>query len=484
MKTTFVISLVVLLSAMFMVSCAAEVKEEEMVIVLTDQNFDEVIAKNDHLLVEFYAPWCGHCKKLAPEFAKAAETLRADNLYIAKLDATEQKEVAKRFDISGYPTLKFFIKGQPMDYEGGRTASEIVSWIRKKTGPASKEYKSVSEVEAFQTANDVAIVFFGDASSSLFNVYETTAKGYDDVTFGHCSSEECRTHFNAKQDSVVIFKKFDEGRNDLPSGFTGDSLKQFIDSNSAATVMKFDEKSAQHIFGKATPAIFLYRDKNSENTEKLDAMFTAIAKKSKGRIQFVITDIKEGLETRLAEYIGVTAADLPSVRIADTRADLLKFNMAGEITEENINKFIDSWESGSVKATFKSEEVPASQEGDVIVVVGKSFNDVVMDDGKDVLVEFYAPWCGHCKKIAPIYDELAKNLKHNKNLVIAKVDSTLNEIEQVSVKGFPTIKFFPAGKKSAPIDFDGDRTVEGFTSWLEKHCTNKITKTTEEKGDL
>jgi len=158
--------------------------------------------------------------------------------------------------------------------------------------------------------------------------------------------------------------------------------------------------------------------------------------------------------------------------------------MPGEITEESVNKFIDSWESGSLRAHFKSDEIPTTQEGDVVVVVGKSFNDIVMDDKKDVLVEFYAPWCGHCKKLVPIYDELAKNLRHNTNLVIAKVDSTANEVEQVSIKGFPTIKFFPAGKKSTPEDYDGDRTVEGFTVWLEKHCTNKITKTPDQKPDL
>lgn len=484
MKTKSIISLVVLLSAIFVVFCAAEVKEEDMVLVLTDANFDEVVQKNEFLLVEFYAPWCGHCKKLTPEYAKAAKILRQDNLYIGKLDATEQKEVAKRFEIGGYPTLKFFIKGEPIDFEGGRTSSEIVSWVRKKTGPASKQYSTVAELDSFQSSSEVAVVFFGDSSSSLFSVYESTAKGYDDISFGHISTEESRTHFKAAQDSVVIFKKFDEGRNDLSSVFTAETLKAFIDGNSTPTVMKFDEKCAQHIFGKASPAIFLYRDKNSESTPALDSLFTSIAKINKGKIQFVITDIKEGLETRLAEYIGVTSADLPSVRIADTRQDLLKYNMAGEITNTSITNFIERWENGSLKAHLKSEDIPETQKENVIVVVGKSFNSIVMDDSKDALVEFYAPWCGHCKSLAPIYEELATNLKHNTNLVIAKVDSTANEVEQVSIKGFPTIKFFPAGKKDAPLDYDGDRTVEGFTKWLESHTTHKITRTPEQKGDL
>jgi len=246
--------------------------------------------------------------------------------------------------------------------------------------------------------------------------------------------------------------------------------------------MKFDEKCAQHIFGKNQPAIFLYRDKNSEQTERLDSLFSTLAKKLKGKIQFVITDIKEGLETRLAEYIGITAKDLPTVRIADSRNDLLKYNMQGEINESNILKFVDDWENGKLGATFKSEEIPEKQEGDVVVVVGKSFNQVVLDDSKDVLVEFYAPWCGHCKKLTPIYEELAKKLSHNKSLVIAKVDSTANEVEGVNIKGFPTIKFWPGGKKSSPMDYDGDRTVEGFMVWLEKHVTYPISK--ETKTDL
>jgi len=78
------------------------------------------------------------------------------------------------------------------------------------------------------------------------------------------------------------------------------------------------------------------------------------------------------------------------------------------------------------------------------------------------------------KKLSPIYDELAANLKHNTNLVIAKMDSTANEVETVSVSGFPTIKFWPANNKSSPMDFNGDRTVEGFTKFLKENSVNTV----------
>ena len=119
------------LALLFVAAFADNWTSEEGVIVLNDKNFDSAIAEFDYALVEFYAPWCGHCKKLAPEYAKAAQQLAETNpeIKICKVDATEEKELANRFGIRGFPTIKFFIKGTsaPIDYEGGRTAPEIIN---------------------------------------------------------------------------------------------------------------------------------------------------------------------------------------------------------------------------------------------------------------------------------------------------------------------------------------------------------------------
>jgi len=115
--------------------------------------------------------------------------------------------------------------------------------------------------------------------------------------------------------------------------------------------------------------------------------------------------------------------------------------------------------------------------GESVKVLDKSnFDAIALDTSKDVLVEFYAPWCGHCKALEPVYEKVAKTFENEKSCVVAKVDAD-HEKElgsRFGVSGFPTIKFFPKGNKAGE-EYDGGRGEEDFIEFLNKKCgTNRV----------
>merc|ERR1712228_389292 len=140
---------------------------------------------------------------------------------------------------------------------------------------------------------------------------------------------------------------------------------------------------------------------------------------------------------------------------------------ADDLSKDAIVSFVQGVLDGTIERHLKSEEIPDNSENAVKVVVGKNFDTLVKDPTKNVLVEFYAPWCGHCKALTPIWDELGEKYKDHANIVIAKSDATANEFADVEVQGFPTIKYFPAGEGAEMVDYNGGRTLDDFVKFLE-----------------
>lgn len=139
------------------------------VVHLTEGTFNQYVGGDNSALVEFYAPWCGHCKNLAPEWAIAGNTFdESDGIVIADVDATENQNIAQKYGVQGYPTIKYFPKGslEPEEYTGGRSADTIVSWVNDKIGTAKKVKKAPTAVTVLDAASFDSIAL--DPSKNVF----------------------------------------------------------------------------------------------------------------------------------------------------------------------------------------------------------------------------------------------------------------------------------------------------------------------------
>jgi len=136
----------------------------ESTLDLDPTNFDTVVDGSKHVFVEFFAPWCGHCKHLAPEYEIAGQAFaNSKDVVIAKVDCDKHKDLAGRFGVRGYPTLKFFAKGvsshkEPEDYGGGRTADDIITFVNGKSGGNVRIAKPATAVTVLTEDNFEKIV--------------------------------------------------------------------------------------------------------------------------------------------------------------------------------------------------------------------------------------------------------------------------------------------------------------------------------------
>ena len=138
------------------------------------------------------APWCGHCKSLAPEWAAAAGKTRKLNppVILAKVDADSHRELAEKFDVSGYPTIKEFTKGKDAEYDGPREAKGIVKYVKKAvgiTGGAGSlaRVKTADEAKAVVAETGHALLgLFREpvSASSMFKVFEEVASELSSYT--------------------------------------------------------------------------------------------------------------------------------------------------------------------------------------------------------------------------------------------------------------------------------------------------------------
>jgi len=427
-------------------------------------------------LVEFYAPWCGHCKKLEPEYDAVAATLKesGSSIKIGKVDATIETELASAHQVRGYPTLKFFRDGEPGDYDGPREAKGIEKWLLKKTGPSAVELSS-EEAEQFIAKIGTQVVgYLEKGSEDAKTFFAVAAKPeFDEFDFGV-------VYVDSKVPSIKVHR--DDKTFELDDADAAEEIAKFIRENAHPLVGEFGQTLFQRAQKDKKPLVAVFIPEASQEEDL--PIVTTLAEEFR---DIIFSAPSSDKQTKVATQWGASGTVFPTLLFLDTRPGAsprpIAFEETKEFNLENAREFVSGCLAGTEVGFRKSEPVPESDDGPVKVVVGSTFEKIVYDEQKDVFVEFYAPWCGHCKKLAPIWDELGKKLDDSDQVVIAKIDATANGFpSKLPVKGFPTLLFFKAGE-TTPIEYSGDRSFGDLEKFVVQHASKEIKFAEEVKLD-
>lgn len=267
-------------------------------------------------------------------------------------------------------------------------------------------------------------------------------------------------------------------------------------------IIEFNPLIAQKLFSSEKTLSFLFIKNDLPNYKEIMERYKKAASKFRGEILFIKSGTTLAHERRISQVLIHEDCSLPCISIikfpnnnegkviAPTLPNMppikrpqaplvyrCEFSGSELLKDLNLEHFIEEFASGRLNPYFKSEEPPSEEDNDgpVRIVVSKTFKKEVIESNLDVLIVFYAPWCGHCRKLEPDYNVLAQRLRGiSDKLKIAKIDGSQNEVENIQILGYPSILLFKSGKKTEPILYNGNRSVANMIEWISNNASFKF----------
>ena len=251
-------------------------------------------------LVQFHAPWCGHCKELETVFKEAAETLHSTNpeVQLSAVDASVEREIADRYHIEVLPALKLFSNGKPTEYVGARTVSDIGEFVHRKAGPPAREVSSIVDAALFVEGSDAALLgFFGGVEEHRGHAKALVAAalGMNDpgLRIGYTFHSEVAATYGVTPPALVMFKKTEERivamSAQSPAQWDAAEIDKFTAVHARPLVAEYGPSTASRIFGSAEDThlgnravMLLFVDPAAESTPAMRAAMAAVATKHRG----------------------------------------------------------------------------------------------------------------------------------------------------------------------------------------------------------
>ncbi|KAM1665047.1 hypothetical protein ACFX14_044443 [Malus domestica] len=326
------------------------------VLELDDSNFDSAISALDLVLVDFYAPWCGHCKRLSPQLDAAAPLLAGlkHPVAIAKLNADKFTSVARKYEIDAYPTLKLFMHGVPMEYNGPRKAESLVRYLKKFAAPDVSILESDSAISEFvQAAGTYFPIYIGfGLNESLVSKLAIKYKKKAWFSVAKDFSEDVMVLYDFDKVPALasLHPTYDE-RNIFYGPFEEEFLEDFIRQSLFPLAMPINYETLKSLSDDERKIVLtIVEDEDEEKSKKLINILKSAASANRDFV-FGYVGIKQWED--FADTFGANKkTKLPKMVVWDRMEEYITVNGSESIDEEDqasqVSQFIQGYKEGRI----------------------------------------------------------------------------------------------------------------------------------------
>lgn len=449
-------------------------KAQRIVLELNNDNTQRAIDGNEYVLILGYAPWCVRSAELMPRFAEAASSLNElkNPVLMAKIDAERYPKVASNLGIKGYPTLLLFVNATSQPYTGGFSSEEMVIWVRKKTGTPIIRINSIDEANDFLKKHSMfAAGLFDKFEGPDYEEFVKAATTDNEIQFVETSSPEIANvlfpDVKSKNPFLGIVKSEPERYTSYEDAFEKDGILQFLNDNKFPLVTFLTEVNSAKVYSSDKLQVYVFAE--ADDFKKLLEPFQDAARKFKSKIMFVFIDIKDdNLAKPFLTLFGLEESEDTLVTAFDYKSGA-KYLLESDPTPARIEEFCSRLLKGILPPFYKSQEIPDNKGADILTVVGKTFDDLILKSSKNIILEIHTPWCLSCETTSKQVEKLAKHFKGLENVVFAKIDASVNEHPKLEVDDYPTLLFYPGSNKSNPINMSTKSSAKDLAILINKH---------------
>ncbi|CAN8259157.1 unnamed protein product [Cochlearia groenlandica] len=463
-------------------------KAQRIVLELNDDNTKRIIDGSEYVMVLGYAPWCARSAELMPRFAEAATGLReiGSPVLMAKIDGERYSKAASLLEIKGFPTLLLFVNGTSQAYTGGFSSEDIVIWVQKKTGRPTIKLNTVDEASRFLKKYHTFVVGLFENSAGSASGHDEFVKAAsvdNEIQFVETSSRDVAKLLfpNLKPNNVFVgMVKSEAERYTVYDGpYQAEKILEFLNSNKFPLITKLTESNTVRVYSSPVKLQVMVFSK-TDDYEDLAQPMEDIARKFKSKLMVIHIDISnENLAMPFLTLFGIEDAKKTVVAAFDNNLNS-KFLLESDPSPSNIEEFCSGLAHGTVSQYYKSEPIPINQNGSVVAVVGRTFDELVLNSRENVLLEVYTPWCITCEAMSKQVEKLSKHFKGFENLVFARIDASANEHPKLKADDYPTILLYKTGEKENPLKLSAKSNAKEMAVFINEELKQKNQSTKDE----